>query len=530
MQHSDGELPPTFSSAMTLMPPSTDVPQQKQCVSCAYPLNVDSDIFGVLSRVKGMMSHVGYTVGRVLVEDSSESRGTKTVTLQLRPSSVPKHLCANSNDYPRESVAEQLPNAACRYCPSSCSTNSLCRANVCQHHETGHKGEEESESAPLSANPCKHENEHRKKHTHSHAEKDSGAEACVESAVRKCSHHNHRRRTASRPQSTSEPNLSQFSQPVGDPELDTVYHTPPKTRYSGRDVTQGPTASERRAERRITEAPRGKDNFIPNIDRHGVSTHTGTNPNDEQRRARRIRSLNVQDRTLQPRWISTSAQRGRGENPSGAACIPSVQPTEFARSAEATRMHVTFSNTEGARERRERTEPPQPSQALPSPPLVSDKQEKPDGSASTSQILAFATGKVTEVGSHANVSPLTCLPCDITFTTELELRRHQFMQHRSGKVTKRTIEGRFLCLMRSCSQSFVRRHVMERHFKSVHLLVREFPCPSCDKSFADSSTLAAHRSAVHEKRKPYVCDQCSSCFTQSSSLGKHRRRFHQEAL
>lgn len=125
---------------------------------------------------------------------------------------------------------------------------------------------------------------------------------------------------------------------------------------------------------------------------------------------------------------------------------------------------------------------------------------------------------------------LLCVPCSTRFESELELRRHEFTQHKDERVVSRTAEGRYLCLMHSCTQSFVRRHVMERHFKTVHLMVRDFPCESCNRAFADSSTREAHRSAVHQKRKPWVCNQCSTCFTQSSSLGKHRRRFHQDMM
>lgn len=121
---------------------------------------------------------------------------------------------------------------------------------------------------------------------------------------------------------------------------------------------------------------------------------------------------------------------------------------------------------------------------------------------------------------------LACTSCPVKFPSELELRKHQFIQHKCDAIITKTAEGRFLCLLHSCPQSFVRRHVMERHFKTVHMLVKDFPCSSCDRAFADSSTRDAHRSAVHEKKKPWVCNHCSSTFTQSSSLGKHRRRFH----
>ena len=144
-------------------------------------------------------------------------------------------------------------------------------------------------------------------------------------------------------------------------------------------------------------------------------------------------------------------------------------------------------------------------------------------------------GNGTTTGATASIRPppeLLCSPCNIRFDIELDLRRHQFNEHKDDKTMTKAISktsgGRFLCLMHSCPQSFVRRHVMERHFKTVHLKLKEFHCPSCDHAFADSSTRDAHRVAVHEKRKPWQCDTCSKTFTQSSSLGKHRRRFHSQ--
>lgn len=137
---------------------------------------------------------------------------------------------------------------------------------------------------------------------------------------------------------------------------------------------------------------------------------------------------------------------------------------------------------------------------------------------------------VTISASNRVLPELSCMICGgAKFSNELELRRHEYEEHKDERPVSRTPEGRYLCFMYSCTQSFVRRHVMERHFKTVHLMLRDFPCQNCDKAFADSSTREAHRTAVHEKKKPWICHECSSSFTQSSSLGKHRRRFHPQS-
>lgn len=141
-----------------------------------------------------------------------------------------------------------------------------------------------------------------------------------------------------------------------------------------------------------------------------------------------------------------------------------------------------------------------------------------------------ATAAAATVGANAsgmvNVGNMyACQHCNESYNNELDLRKHELKEHRSHPA-QRNDDGRYPCALATCGQSFVRRHVMERHVRTVHLLIREFPCPSCNRVFADSSTREVHRSAVHEKRRPWICNICSTSFTQSSSLGKHKRRFH----
>ncbi|CDF38858.1 unnamed protein product [Chondrus crispus] len=470
------------------------------------------------------MSHVGYNVGRVLVEDSRESAGTKTVTLLLRPSNLPKHLCANSNNYPRESGAGQDPSPACRFCPSSCSTTSLGRARVCHHGETTHEGEEES--TPLSANATKYDSEHGRKHTRRDSSKTAnrlphwGRCACVyEGTVYEVN---------SLLQPAAQPNLSHFSPPARETDLGTVYHVQPTTDLASQDAGRRAMGLERHREGPQESPSQEGDRPVRRMGGQGFSTLSRPAPNACANQNEPTASGFAHDKGSNPRWLRNAAQGGSSVNPTSAEGVHSVRLTnEFRPSVDTAAMQLDLSDAERVRALRERTAASQAPRSMPNQAPDSGNIGKKNPAAPISQTLTFATTKTTGPGVEGGVPSWSCDRCGDNFSVELELRRHQFMQHRDGKVTKRTNEGRFLCLMQTCEQSFVRRHVMERHFKSVHLLVKEFPCSTCDKSFADSTTRAAHRSAVHEKRKPYVCNHCSRCFTQSSSLGKHRRRFHQ---
>lgn len=213
---------------------------------------------------------------------------------------------------------------------------------------------------------------------------------------------------------------------------------------------------------------------------------------------------------------TATAEPGTGNDPESATATPSV---ELAPNNVTTTGNVI--TDAGSQEDSE---------------IEKNSKEQQEGAESVvvkleGQVSASRRRSSTSKSTAVTVAPrplpdLTCKLCPKLFENELELRRHEFVDHKEERLVSRTSEGRYYCLMHSCTQTFVRRHVMERHFKTVHLMVRDFPCEKCDRAFADSSTREAHLSAVHEKRKPWVCTQCSSSFTQSSSLGKHIRRFH----
>lgn len=129
--------------------------------------------------------------------------------------------------------------------------------------------------------------------------------------------------------------------------------------------------------------------------------------------------------------------------------------------------------------------------------------------------------------SKQNLSERDLKTCgDTKFESELEFRRHKYKEHSDDRTISRTSADFYLSFIQSCTQSFVRRHVMKRHFKTMHLMHRNFPCQNRDKAFPDLSTRETHQTVVHEKKRLWICQECSNSFTQSSSLGEDQRMFH----
>lgn len=513
-----------------------------QCISCAYPIDTNADIFSVLSRIKAMVSHVGYSVARLNIEDTSNEE--ISISLTLHPKLSPKRPRPSSHTSDPPAKRTSLPVPGCRRCVSSCcSSNSLCKANVCNHRN-------EEESAPVPASP-----EHHHHHKHAH-------------------HHSHARHTQPHNSAPSAP-MSQRLQPsliVPDPSIPSPslhQHTdpsqqqqqqqqsstlprrpPPLTsqRQSQQQQQQQPQQHKQQQQKQLQSQP--KQLALPKPHQQQQNQQQ---PSPSRTFAPATPELRDVPQHSHSRLQEVHAHFQQKDLFSAQPSVPVVDPAPsmgvggtavLSRSGVVSTAAVQTSSVQVS----------MPSTAAPSQE-VCDGQK---GGWTTSSMpgavgyeggdrlaLEFNTGVVRkdEEAEGAELDrgrgrvemrpqpELVCRPCGRRFEEELDLRKHEFMDHKdSTKEVARTAEGRFLCLMHSCTQSFVRRHVMERHFKTVHLMVKEFACPNCEKSFADSSTRDTHHTAVHEKRKPWICDQCSSCFTQSSSLGKHRRRFHKDTV
>lgn len=110
----------------------------------------------------------------------------------------------------------------------------------------------------------------------------------------------------------------------------------------------------------------------------------------------------------------------------------------------------------------------------------------------------------------------TCQACDVTFVTDADYARHQFVVHKEEKP--------FVCP--KCFKRFSQRSTMTTHERTVHFKKRDHKCELCSAAFGQIGDLNRHRKTVHEGRRPHKCTQCSQGFGIRSQLKKHISTVH----
>ena len=63
-----------------------------------------------------------------------------------------------------------------------------------------------------------------------------------------------------------------------------------------------------------------------------------------------------------------------------------------------------------------------------------------------------------------------------------------------------------------------------RHYRSVHLKIKEYSCGICGKEFSESGNLDKHHRAIHLKIKSFSCEICGRKFSQKQDVKKHSNR------
>ena len=70
----------------------------------------------------------------------------------------------------------------------------------------------------------------------------------------------------------------------------------------------------------------------------------------------------------------------------------------------------------------------------------------------------------------------------------------------------------------SCPYIAKGKKLLERHIYTVHLDIRNHPCPKCGKRFPFDCQLKKHISKIHEYTEEFECKTCGACCKQHFEL------------
>ena len=119
---------------------------------------------------------------------------------------------------------------------------------------------------------------------------------------------------------------------------------------------------------------------------------------------------------------------------------------------------------------------------------------------------------------HEEVKDYKCEICGKGFSKLAGLNSHMRMVHEIN------------CELHQCDhceRAFKQSGDLKKHFKEVHLKIRDNKCNRCPKAFARSHQLKKHIAEVHEGQRNHACGICGKCFSQSSSLKTHIKNIHE---
>lgn len=146
----------------------------------------------------------------------------------------------------------------------------------------------------------------------------------------------------------------------------------------------------------------------------------------------------------------------------------------------------------------------------------SKKEEAPRRSVST----------VSDAMSKIDLE-IECLLCGKNFKTMSDLFNH-CVENNHFNQTK----DHYLCLLKSCPQTFSNITQVQSHFKDTHLNiviserhVYKYRCKLCSLAFKTQEKLNTH-SLYHTMRDATKCSICNRSFRSTASLQKHMEQTH----
>lgn len=111
----------------------------------------------------------------------------------------------------------------------------------------------------------------------------------------------------------------------------------------------------------------------------------------------------------------------------------------------------------------------------------------------------------------------SCDICGRAYTTKRKIRHHMETHDSEKKKQK------FLCTV--CGIWLSSNHILESHYRAIHLGEKRYKCPYCDRLFSFRQDLKVHTNR-HEGIRPYACKLCPKTFFLSSNLKEHMESIH----
>ena len=109
---------------------------------------------------------------------------------------------------------------------------------------------------------------------------------------------------------------------------------------------------------------------------------------------------------------------------------------------------------------------------------------------------------------------LTCPTCKQAFPNREEWKPHVLMHKH---------KDHHLC--RFCGKIFNKKENLQRHYRTVHLLIKAFTCTICNKSFTERNSLRDH-TRIHTGERPFVCEICNSPIRTRALYTRHMMVTH----
>ena len=124
---------------------------------------------------------------------------------------------------------------------------------------------------------------------------------------------------------------------------------------------------------------------------------------------------------------------------------------------------------------------------------------------------------------HAERNSVVCPDCGKFFKTKSTYTAHRLTEHSTDKEKEK---HKLECHHPGCSFSSLIKDNVAKHYRRVHIKIKNHLCAHRPKSFFTKFSLEEHTNGVHLNKKPYKCDLCDFVTAYSSKKIEHKQVAH----